>query len=155
MQLHELDPEERAFFEAHAGAASAFGRRLGQRLAAALTARLRMPVEVRLAAPPAPCEAGRQPLWRPDGALASLWLTRRLGGGRLVGQAGFVPRSLVETLDQVLAESWVEGADAASAAPSAWAWTVAAAAFESRLELHGADQPGDMARWARGVIQRG
>lgn len=155
MQLHELDPEERAFLEAHGGDASAFARRLGQRLAAALTARLRMPIEVRPDAPPAPLEAGWEPVWRPDGNLASLWLTRRLGGGRVVGQAGFVPRSLVDTLDALLAECWIEDGDAAAGPQRAWAWSLTAAAFESRLELLGADRPGDMARWAQGVMRRG
>lgn len=153
MQLLELTPAERAFLAAEPGAATGFAARLSQRLAAALTARLRLATQVQ----PGPVTAGVEtcmvPVWQPDGALATLWLTRRLGGGRVLGQASFVPRTLISMLDETLAECWLER-QMQHETPAACAWTVSAGTVQARLELHLPDQLNDMAHWAQGVIHR-
>lgn len=155
MRLPELTPAERAFFEARDPDAGGFQARLGRRLAAALTARLRMPVAVCTDEPAARGEPRRTPAWRPDRHLAGLWLTRRLGGARVQGPSAFVPHTLIAMLDQQLAECWIEAGRPQTGTGPVWAWKLTAEAFEARLELHGPDQLSDMARWAQGVMQRG
>lgn len=153
MQLLELTPAERAFLAAEPGAATGFTERLSQRLAAALTARLRMTTQVQPGSITARIETCTAPVWQPDGALATLWLTRRLGGGRVLGQASFVPRTLISMLDETLAECWLER-QTQNETPVVCAWAVSAGPVHARLELHLPDQLNDMAHWAQGVIQR-
>ena len=43
----------------------------------------------------APADAPATPSWQPDAALATLWLTRRLGGQRVMGATSFVPHTLL------------------------------------------------------------
>lgn len=153
MQLLELTPAERAFLAAEPGAAIGFADHMGQRLAAALTARLRMATQVQPRPVTAGIEACTAPVWQPDAALATLWLTRRLGGGRVLGQATFVPRTLISMLDESLAECWFER-QTQNGTPAACAWTVSAGPVHARLELRLPDQLNEMAHWAQGVMQR-
>jgi len=60
-----------------------------------------------------------------DAALATLWLTRRLGGQRVVGEAGFVPQTLLHSLDTALAECWLDAASEATP-PAALSWQLSA-----------------------------
>lgn len=160
MQLLELTAAELAFVAPESDAVTDFQRRLGQRLASALTARLRMTIELHPDRAAAIVETRTAPAWRPDGALATLWLTRRLGGGRVMGQASFVPRTLIDMLDETLAECWLERPMQHETA-SVCAWAISAGCLQARLELHmpdrsnNPDQPNSMAQWAQGVIQRG
>lgn len=153
MQLLELTPAERAFLAAGSGAAGGLTDRLSLRLADVLSARLRLTTQLLPGPVTARIETCSTPVWQPDGALASLWLTRRLGGGRMLGQAAFVPRTLIDTLNEVLAECWLER-PAPNALPAACAWAVTAGAVHAGLELRLPDQLNDMAHWAQGVIQR-
>ncbi|MBT9567097.1 MAG: hypothetical protein IV085_02235 [Thiobacillus sp.] len=154
MQLLELTPAEQAFLTAEPGAATDFQRRLGQRLASTLTARLHMTTLVHANAETAIVKACPTPVWQPDSALATLWLTRRLGGGRVQGQASFVPRTLIDMLDETLAECWLER-QMQNWVPVPYAWEIAAGSVRARLELRLPERLDDMTRWARGVIRRG
>ena len=152
MQLLELTPAETAFLKAWPVAAGDLQQRLTQRLAAGLTARLRLPVQ--LHAQPLTDAVGAQtiPAWLPDAALATLWLTRRLGGRHVAGVASFVPRTLIRTLDEMLAECWLDGI-AQSALPGSLAWRVSAAHTQARLAVHFPHRATDMTHWARGVMR--
>lgn len=149
MHLLDLTPEETAFLEAPA-AGDDLPARLTQRLATVLSARLRLPVKLctLFAAPPAVTPAA--PLWQPDAALATLWLTRRLGGQRPAGVAPFVSPSLIRTLDEVLAECWL---DARTALPPALTWAVSSGLGAVALSLQLPQSETGMTRWAQGVIQ--
>jgi hypothetical protein len=119
MRLLELTPTEIAFLTAPAAASDDLQGRLTRKLAATLTARLRLPVQV-TAMPPAepaaaPADATATSAWQPDAALANLWLTRRLGGQRVMGATSLIPSTLIHTLDAALAESWLDGAAQAAA----------------------------------------
>lgn len=159
MQLLALTSAEIAFLttpvETAADAAyDSFHLRFARKLAATLTARLHLPVHVQAAssaaAEPAPSVT---PLWQPDTALATLWLTRRLGGQHVMGAASFVPRSLLHTLDAALAECWLDAP--AQTPPPALAWQLACdlaqAGLAVQLPLHSTD----MTRWARELIRHG
>lgn len=148
MQLLDLTPEEDAFLAAPP--AACLRDRLGRRLAAVLSARLRMPVTLHALFTPSPAARPGVPLWQPDAALASLWLTRRLGGQRPAGVAPFVAPSLIRTLDGVLAECWL---DAPASLPAALAWRVASGLGGVALSLQLPASTNDMTRWARGVIR--
>ncbi|HMA11840.1 MAG TPA: hypothetical protein VKO83_08125, partial [Steroidobacteraceae bacterium] len=114
MRLHPLTPDELAFLTAPAAGPDDFAAQLTRKLAATLSARLHLSVSLVLqtvaATADAPAPAPETPIWQPDAALATLWLTRRLGGQRVTGATPFVPRSLLHTLDAALAEGWLDGA---------------------------------------------
>lgn len=151
MQLLDLSAEECAFLAGPAVAPSGLAPRLTRRLAATLSARLRMPVHATETG--APCPEAPGPHWQPDEALAALWLTRRLGGRQVAGRAAGVPRGLLHTLDEVLAEAWLDAPVAAL--PPCLAWQIGAAATRSLLTLALPTDSRDMTRWAREVIRHG
>ena len=158
MRLLELTPTEVAFLTAPPAASDGLQARLTRKLAATLTARLRLPVQV-TAMPPAepaaaPGDAPATPTWQPDAALATLWLTRRLGGQRVMGATSLVPRTLIHTLDAALAESWLDGA-VQTGLPPALAWQITAARTQATLAVQLPHPTTDMTRWARGVIRHG
>lgn len=152
MRLHELTPAEMAFLTAPAAEPDGLSARLTRKLAATLSARLRLPVSLVLQPLAAAGNAPATPTWQPDAALATLWLTRRLGGQRVTGTTPFVPRTLINTLDAVLAESWLDGAGQA-AQPAALAWQISADLTRATLAVQLPHPPTDMTRWARGVIR--
>jgi len=154
MQLLELTPAEISFL---APAPAAFGSlegRLTQKLAATLSARLRLSVQLSAHPVAAPAAAPAAPDWLADATLATLWLTRRLGGQRVMGAAAFVPPTLIHTLDAALAESWRDAKTPATLSP-AMAWDITAAATRATLAVQLPPQTLDMARWAREVIRYG
>ncbi|MFN3751451.1 MAG: hypothetical protein ACK4SR_08760 [Thiobacillus sp.] len=148
MQLLDLTPEEDTFLSTPP--AVCLQDRLTRRLAAVLSARLRMPVTLHALSTGSPTARPAVPLWQPDAALASLWLTRRLGGQRPAGVAPFVPPSLIRTLDGVLAECWL---DAPAGLPAALAWRIASGLGGVALSVQLPPVTSDMTRWARGVIR--
>jgi hypothetical protein len=154
MQLLELTPAEINFL---APAPAAFGSlegRLNQKLAATLSARLRLPVQLSAHPVDAPAAAPAAPDWLADATLATLWLTRRLGGQRVMGTTAFVPPTLIHTLDAALAESWLD-AKAAAALPSTMAWGITAGSTRATLAVQLPPLTIDMTRWAREVIRHG
>jgi len=152
MQLLELTAAETAFLKAQPAPADHLQRRLTQRLAASLTARLRLSVQLHLQPTPGFADAQAIPVWQPDAALATLWLTRRLGGQRVVGVASFVPRTLIRTLDEILAECWLDGVEQ-GVMPGTLAWQLSAGHTQARLAVHLPQHITDMTHWARGVIR--
>lgn len=152
MQLLELTPAETAFLKAQPVATDRMQARLMQRLAATLTARLRLPVRLRAYPATEAVDAQATPVWLPDAALATLWLTRRLGGQHVVGVAPFVPRTLIHTLDEILAECWLDGVEQ-NTLPAALAWQVSAGHTQARLAVYFPYHITDMTHWARGVIR--
>ncbi|MBW8329067.1 MAG: hypothetical protein K0M48_07940 [Thiobacillus sp.] len=155
MQLLQLTPAEIAFLTTPSAAPDDLQARLARKLAAKLTARLRLPVQVKaMAAQLAAATDPAAPTWQPDAALATLWLTRRLGGRHMMGATPFVPRGLIQTLDAALAECWLDGA-ALDALPAALAWRLDTDLTQATLAVRLPNTPIDMTRWARGVIQHG
>lgn len=161
MRLLELTPAEIAFLAAPPTASDSLQARLPGKLAATLSARLRLPVQamaqphmmVPAQAAATPLEAPASPAWQPDAALASLWLIRRLGGQRVMGATPFVPHTLIHTLDAVLAECWLDAPQASL--PAALAWQITAAHTQATLAVQLPHHTIDMTRWARGVIRHG
>jgi len=155
MQLLQLVPAEIAYLTTPPAASDVVSTRLTRKLVATLTARLHLPVQAVATAPPtAAAAAPAVPIWQPDAALATLWLTRRLGGQRMLGSAPFVPHGLIQTLDAALAESWLDGA-AQAGLPPALAWHLTTNLTQATLAVQLPHTPIDMTRWARGVIRHG
>ncbi len=154
MQLLELTSAEIAFLKAPSQASDGLAARLTRKLAATLSARLRLPVQAVAQPAPEPVDAPAAPAWQPDAALALLWLTRRLGGRHVSGRGVFVPDSLVRTLDAVLAECWLDAPGAASL-PPALAWHLSTELTLATLAVQLPHSPTDMTRWAREVIRHG
>src|SRR5574340_60750 len=156
MRLHTLTPDELAFLTAPAAGPDDFAAQLTRKLAATLIARLHLPVSLVLRTAPSTADAPapETPIWQPDAALATLWLTRRLGGQRVTGATPFVPRSLLQTLDAALAEGWLDGAGQA-ALPAALAWHVHTDLTQAALAVQLPHHTTNMTRWARGVIRHG
>ncbi len=154
MQLLQLVPAEIAYLATPPAAPDGVPTRLTHKLVAILTARLRLPVQAVATAPPAAAAAPAVPVWQPDAALATLWLTRRLGGQRMSGSAPFVPHGLIQTLDAALAECWLDGA-AQAGLPCAMAWHLTTDLTQATLAVQLPHTPIDMTRWARGVIRHG
>jgi len=154
MKLLELTPAEIAFLSSPPSVPDEMQARLTRRLGAMLTARMHWPVHVQAQTGLAATDAAARPCWQPDPALATLWLTRRLGGQRVAGVASFVPRSLIQNLDEVLAECWLDVASPA-ALPPALAWHIEADSTHARLVVQLPRHSSDMTRWAREVIQHG
>ncbi len=154
MQLLELTQAEVAFLIAPAVPADTLQAALTRKLAATLTARLRQPVQLVLHPSGVSADVSALPVWQPDAALATLWLTRRLGGQRVSGTASFIPPSLLQTLDATLAECWLD--QSWPAMPLAGlAWTIRSGLTQARLAVQWPPTTTDMTRWARGVIQHG
>jgi hypothetical protein len=157
MQLLELTSAEVGFLTSPATGTDPFQTRLTRKLGMTLTARLRLPVQMTVQTAAERADAPGTPRWQPDAALATLWLTRRLGGQRGQGVTGtttFVPRSLLHTLDAALAECWLDAPE--QTLPSATlAWTIAIDSVEAMLAVELPRNTNDMTRWARGVIQHG
>jgi len=158
MQLLALTAAEIAFLTASPAttadaALDSLRTRLARKLAATLTARLRLPVQLQTMAASAPEPAPPTPIWQPDTALATLWLTRRLGGRQVTGVASFVPPSLLHTLDAALAECWLD--TPAQTTPPALAWRLASDLAQATLVVQLPPHSTDMTRWAREVIRHG
>ena len=152
--LLELTPVETAFLTTPVIVSDAFQQRLTRRLGATLTARLHLPVRAAPLPAVASSAAPAIPVWQPDATLATLWLTRRLGGRRVSGASPFVPAALMRTLDAVLAESWLDE-PAQDPLPAALAWQLGTDLAQATLGLSLPPQPADLTRWARGVIRHG
>jgi hypothetical protein len=153
MRLQALTSAELAFLTATSAEPDALPAHLTRKLAATLSARLRLPVGLALQPAAAAADVPRTPVWQIDDALATLWLTRRLGGRRVTGAASFVPRTLIDTLDAALAEGWLDAAGQ-GALPSALAWQVSADLTRATLTVQLPPCP-EMTRWARGAIRHG
>lgn len=155
MQLLALTPAEIAYLGTPAGNPDPLCARFTRKLAQTLTARLQMPVQAHASAVPAGMETlSGLPCWQPDGMLATLWLTRRLGGQRMAGNASsFVPKSLLLTLDASLAECWLDAPGAKP--PPALSWQLETPFGEATLGVQLLPEPTDMTRWAREVIRHG
>jgi hypothetical protein len=151
MQLLELSPAEIAFLTAPLATPDTLQARLTRKLAATLTARLRLTVQAEVRSNTAPGNAPATPDWQPDAALATLWLTRRLGGQRVAGTASFVPHSLIHALDATLAECWLDG-PVQSTLPAVLAWKIATPLCQASLAVQLPSLTNDMTRWAREVI---
>ncbi len=154
MQLLELTPAEVAFLTPPHAVPDCLQTRLSRKLAAMLIARLHQPVQMLAQVVDTPVTAPAMPGWQPDPALATLWLTRRLGGQYVMGETAFVPPSLIEALDAALAECWLDGA-AGAALPRAMAWHITAASARASLVVQLPHHPPEMTRWAREVIRHG
>ena len=153
--LLELTPAEVAFLTASHAPFDSLQVRLTRKLAATLTARLRLPVQaISQPAAVACVEAIAIPRWQPDAALATLWLTRRLGGQRVAGAASFVPHTLLHTLDAALAECWLD-APLEAMLPAALAWQIASDSTQATLAVQLPHHTIDMTRWAREIIRHG
>jgi hypothetical protein len=151
MQLPALNPAEIAFLTAPAVVPDELPAQLTRKLAAVLSARLRLPVRLNALEQQVVAAAAAVPLWQPDNALATLWLTRRLGGRHVAGQAGCVSPSLLRTLDATLAECWLDRPQ--TSVPVGLAWQLASEATRATLSLRLPPHPSDMTRWAREVIR--
>jgi hypothetical protein len=154
MRLLELTPAETAFLTATSPAPDGLPARLTRKLAATLSARLRLPLQAMPQPAPESAGAPAAPTWQPDAALAMLWLTRRLGGRHVSGGGPFVPASFVRTLDAVLAECWLD-APASATPPHALAWHISTDLTLATLALQLPHSSTDMTRWAREVIRHG
>ncbi|MHB1186515.1 hypothetical protein [Thiobacillus sp.] len=154
MQLLELTPAETAFLAPSSLAPDSLQARLTGKLAATLSARLRLPVRLAAHAADAPAVVPAVPHWLPDAVLATLWLTRRLGGQRVMGSTPFVPPTLIQTLDAALAECWLD-AKASATLLSAMTWHITADSTQATLVLQLPHHAIDMTRWAREVIRHG
>lgn len=153
MKLLELTPEEIDFLTTPPLASNGLQTRLTQRLAATLTARLRVPVQLIDQAQTVSASQPAIPQWLPDSGLASLWLTRRLGGQQfMAGNTSFVPPTLIHTLDAALAECWLD-APAQTALPPVLAWRLSCHLTRATLAVQLPHHITDMTRWARGVIR--
>jgi hypothetical protein len=152
--LLELTPAEIAFLTASHAATDSLQVRLTRKLAATLTARLRLPVQAITQPAVARVESTAIPGWQPDAALATLWLTRRLGGQRVAGAALFVPHTLLHTLDTALAECWLD-VPSEAVLPAALAWRIAGDSTQATLAVQLPHHTTDMTRWAREIIRHG
>lgn len=152
MQLLALTPVEIAYLSAPDLMPDGLHPRFSAKLAATLTACLRLPVQALTLSVTTQFDAGSAtPRWQPDVALSTLWLVRRLGGQRVTGAASFVPKSLLLTLNAALAECWLDAP--APSLPPALAWQIHTPLGGASLAVQLPLQPSDMTRWAREVIQ--
>lgn len=154
MQLLELTPAEIAFLTATSPASGELPVRLTRKLAATLSARLRLPVQAMPRPVPEPVDSPASPVWLPDAALTNLWLTRRLGGRHVAGAASFVPGTCISTLHAMLAECWLD-APAQAALPRALGWHITTDLAQATLAVQLPHSTTDMTRWAREVIRHG
>lgn len=155
MKLAELTPSEIAFLTATPDKPGDLPVRLTQRLGLILSARLRLPVTAQAREIPMLTEALIAPVWQIDASLATLWLTRRLGGQQVVGgRTSFIPPTLIHALDTALAECWLDE-PGASGMPASLAWQLITNNLQASLAVQLPLLTTDMTRWARGVIRHG
>jgi hypothetical protein len=156
MQLLALTPAEIDFLVEPTGGPDPLCARFTRKLAQTLTARLQLPVQARAHTLSGELETtSSTPRWQPDGMLATLWLTRRLGGQRMTGHAAsFVPKSLLLALDAALAECWLDVSGAANP-PPALAWLLETPLGTAVLSVQLPLESTAMTRWAREVIRHG
>jgi hypothetical protein len=154
MELLQLTPAEIAFLTVPPAVPDDLQPRLSRRLGAMLTARLHLPVRAEAHDAAASADVPAAPSWQPDAALATLWLTRRLGGQHVAGVASFVPASLIHNLDALLAECWLDAA-APATLPAALAWQITTDSTQAMLAVQLPRHPTDVTRWAREAIRRG
>jgi hypothetical protein len=154
MKLLDLTPAEIAFLSPSPAVPDDLPARLSRRLGAMLTARLHLPVHVQAQTGLASIDSPITPCWQPGPELATLWLIRRLGGQRVEGVASFVPHSLIQSLDSLLAECWLDAA-APATFPLALAWRIEADSTQAKLAVQLPRHANDMTRWAREVIRHG
>ena len=153
MKLLELTPAEIDFLTTSPVVPNGLQTRLTLRLAATLTARLRVSIQLIEQVQAVPASLPAIPQWQTDSELATLWLTRRLGGQQLmVGSTWFVPPTLIHTLDNTLAECWLD-APAQTALPPVLAWRLTCPLTQATLAVQLPSHITDMTRWARGVIR--
>lgn len=150
MQLRDLSVEEIAFLSRPPQADGGFTARLAQGLAATLGARLRTVVTF-VAVETQAEGTSPVPRWQVDAGLAGVWLSRRLGGRIPGGSAPFVPQGLLNTLDAVLAERWL---DAPGEPPDALAWRIRVDGVEATLTLDLPQSAHDMTRWAKETVSQ-
>lgn len=150
MHLLQLTPAEAAFLAASPGDLHA---RLTRKLGTMLSARLRLPVSLVSCPAHLPAAAAAWPEWQPDPALTTLWLTRRLGGSRVMGQVAFVSPGLIHALDQALAECWLD--EPKQALPAALAWHISTDLAQATLGVRLPPDSTDLTRWARELVRHG
>lgn len=152
MQLVPLTVEERDFLARGPTARGLPPQRLTRALATRLSARLRQTVRVDGVAAGVAGDPVETPRWRRDPLLDSLWLTRRLGGRQVRGNAAPPQPGLTRTLDLALAEVWLDGGEGFTL-PSTLTWQVA---WEGQGAVLALDLPAACAgigRWASEVIR--
>ena len=151
IQLLPLTQEEQNFLAHGKSSRSQPQERLTRALAAWLSARLRLPLQAQGMTASALRRAVDTPQWRREPLLDSLWLTRRLGGRQVRGGAAAEQAGLTRTLDQLLAETWLDAPQEFSR-PQALSWQIAWEGQSAVLELDLPDAA-VMKRWAMGVIR--
>ncbi|MCU0810216.1 MAG: hypothetical protein MUE59_04125 [Thiobacillaceae bacterium] len=152
MQLLPLTAAEEEFLARGPLASILPPERLTRSLAAWLSARLRLPLQVQGFAIPLPCSVADVPQWRRDPLLDTLWLTCRLGGRQVRGAAAPEQPGLTRTLNQLLAETWLDTGHVFEL-PLTLGWQIGWPGQSATLEL---DLPGErrrMKRWALEVIR--
>jgi hypothetical protein len=152
MQLLPLTAEEQDFLARGALASSLAPDRLTRALAAWLSARLRQPLRVQGIAAAAPRGVTDVPQWRRDALLDTLWLTCRLGGRQVRGAAAAEQPGLTRTLNQLLAETWLDAADDFEL-PLTLGWRISWPGRSATLELDLPAERGRMKRWALEMIR--
>lgn len=154
MKLAELTSTEIAFLTAAPSKAGDLPARLTRRLGTIMSARLRLPVTAQARDASIPADALIAPVWQIDASLATLWLTRRLGGQQVIGKASFIPPTLVHALDAALAECWLDD-PSQTGVPASLAWQLSTNSMHAALAVQLPLLTTDMTRWARGVIRHG
>ena len=152
MQLLPLTAEEEDFLARGPLASSLPPERLTRALAAWLSARLRQPLQVQGVATTVPRSVADVPRWRRDPLLDTLWLTCRLGGRQVRGAAASEQAGLTGTLNQLLAETWLDAADELEL-PRTLAWQIGWPGQSANLELDLPAEPRRMKRWVLEVIR--
>ena len=154
MQLLPLTAEEEDFLARGLLASSLPPERLTRALGAWLSARLRQPLQVQVQdiATAVPRGVADVPRWRRDRLLDTLWLTCRLGGRQVRGAAASEQPGLTRTLNQLLAETWLDAADDFQL-PRTLGWQIGWPGQSASLELDLPAERGRMERWAMEMIR--
>jgi hypothetical protein len=152
MQLLPLTAEEEDFLARGQLASSLPPERLTRALASWLSARLRQPLQVQDIASAVPRSAADVPQWRRDPLLDTLWLTCRLGGRQVRGAAASEQPGLTRTLNQLLAETWLDAADELEL-PLTLGWQISWPGQSATLELDLPAERRRMKRWAMEMIR--
>jgi hypothetical protein len=152
MQLLPLTAEEEDFLARGQLASSLPPERLTRALASWLSARLRQPLQVQDIASAVPRSAADVPQWRRDPLLDTLWLTCRLGGRQVRGAAASEQPGLTRTLNQLLAETWLDAADELEL-PLTLGWQISWPGQSATLELDLPAERRQMKRWAMEMIR--
>lgn len=152
MQLLPLTAEEEDFLGRGPLVSSLPPERLTRALAAWLSARLRQPLQVQGVATTVPRSVADVPRWRRDPLLDTLWLTCRLGGRQVRGAAASEQQGLIRTLNQLLAETWLDAADDFEL-PLTLGWQISWPGHSATLELDLPAERRRMKRWAMETIR--